>query len=109
MIRYKFLWFWAMFEPTPTSPYISLLVNLFCDLGKIMTRYDFLEGFNQLQLDLHVGFWSTFHVNSDKTYGLMWILSVPDNVRFALAFQQTVILGARNEPNSTFTGNGYTR
>ena len=52
---------------------ISLLVNFSCELGQIMTRYDFLcakmsdsEQFsNQLELDL-VSFWSTFHVNWGK-------------------------------------------
>ena len=50
--------FWAMFEPTETFPnftfgqlfmrigannnLISLLVNFSCELGQIMTRYDFL-------------------------------------------------------------------
>ena len=51
-------WFWAMFEPTWTWPnftfgqkmsqlfmwidLISLLVNFSCELGQIMTGYDFL-------------------------------------------------------------------
>ena len=37
-------WFWAMFEPTWTwkVDLISLLVNFSCELGQIMSRYDFL-------------------------------------------------------------------
>ena len=52
---------------------ILLLVNFSCDLGQIVTRYDFLwvsmvqlrdseQCSNQLELDL-IHFWSTFHVN----------------------------------------------
>ena len=36
-------WFIVTFELTPTSPTISLLVNLSFEVGQILTRYDSLE------------------------------------------------------------------
>ena len=34
-------WYWEMFKPTPTW-HNSLFVNLVCELGQIMIRYDFI-------------------------------------------------------------------
>ena len=52
---------------------ISLLVNFSCELGPIMTRYDFLWArwviLSNVRTDLNLTyfrFWSTFHVNWGK-------------------------------------------
>ena len=72
---------------------ISLLVNFLCELGPIMTRYDFLWAgwviLSNVWTDLHLTyfhFWSTFHVNWGKqwpdmtSYGLdewFWVMFEP--------------------------------
>ena len=58
-------WFWAMFEPTLNFTWFYFWVNFWYELGKIITRYDFLDArfviwlaIDLLLLLVNIWFWA---------------------------------------------------